>query len=73
MTDTELLECRIQLAENNLRNAECLLRNIICTLHKAQRNYMEHVKFLSDLKERHEISQTADICVKDLQKWLNKD
>lgn len=73
MTDTELLECRIKFAENGLRNAECLLRNILCTLHKAQRNYIEHVKFLSELKDRHEISHTADMCVNDLQRWLSKE
>lgn len=71
MTDTKLLECRIQFAENNLRNAEYLLRIIVECLHKAQRNYMEHFKSLSELKDRHEISQTADMCVKDLQKWLS--
>lgn len=71
MTDTELLECRIQFAENDLKNDVCLLREIVECLHKAQRKYIEHVKFLSELKERHEISQTADMCVKDLQKWLS--
>ena len=67
MTDTELLQCRIQIAENNLRNAEYLLRDMVVLFHKAQRNYMEHIKFLSELKEKHELSHAADTCIKDLQ------